>query len=136
MKNNKIEEKMINNIKLNKNIGLLDIITKLNIIYQTNINKKLENINNKLKAKGDKNRFNNINKKNNNANNFKVIIFYNLIIILNIFNLSKGNKFHFYYFQYSKILLKINGIGEMNILYHDYEGIKYLIKFILMELKK
>ena len=59
-----------------------------------------------------------------------IIFLIKLIMIINIFISIKGNKFDFYYFHYSKITLKVKGIGENNILGdnkdYNFSDIDYL----------
>ena len=52
---------------------------------------------------------------------FAIFIF-NLLIIINLFNRTKSNNFHFYYLHYSKISLKTKGRDTYNIF---GEGTKY-----------
>ena len=64
-----------------------------------------------------------------------IIFFFQLIMLINILISIKGNKFDFYYFQYSKITLKVKGIGENNILGDDkdynFSNIDYLIEVFI-----
>ena len=82
--------------------------------------------NNKLKENENKKRMNNIN-NNIIIRNYIII---NISILINILYQIKNNIFDLFYFQYSKITLKIRGIGYNNIIGNDnfckFQGINYL----------
>ena len=95
------------------------IIKLQNIVYNNSNNKgnkKILNDNNKRKEAQIKNR-------KNNANNRNIINYLIRFIIINLICIIKSNIFDLFYFQYSKIILKIKGTGE-NMLFGK-RGYKY-----------
>ena len=79
---------------------------------------------NKLKKKCDKNRKKNI--FGNYFNNKIYILLIIIILIINSFCSIKSIIFNAYYFQYSKITLKVKGIGESAIFNNYSSSIDYL----------
>ena len=110
--------------------------TRNTLTYYENGLFKGNNLSNIDKIMGGKNKFNNNkNKKRMNVvNNNNAIITNNKIIIvsilINIFYQIKNNIFDLFYFQDSKITLKIKGIGYNNILgyadNYNFQGINKL----------
>ena len=62
----------------------------------------------------------------NNNYIMKALIMIKSIIIINIFLKAKNNIFNICYYQYSKITLKVKGIGEKQIFGSNFQGINYL----------
>ena len=89
---------------------------------------------NEIKKYNNKRKENRIKKRNNNIRNYNIIIRNYIIINLIIFTLinifSHCNIFNTFFFQNSKITLKIQGTGEINILgnerFSKFENINYL----------
>ena len=95
------------------------IIKLQNIVYNNpnnKGNKKILNDNNKRKEAQ-------IKKRKNNVNNRNIINYLIRFIIINLICIIKSNIFDLFYFQYSKIILKIKGTGE-NMLFGK-RGYKY-----------
>ena len=95
------------------------IIKLQNIDYNNSNNKgnkKILNDNNKRKEAQ-------IKKRKNNVNNRNIINYLIRFIIINLICIIKSNIFDLFYFQYSKIILKIKGTGE-NMLFGK-RGYKY-----------
>ena len=76
----------------------------------------IKNYNNKTKGKQIKKINNNIRDYNIIIRNYKII---NLFIFTLIVIFCQNNIYNSFYFQYSKITLKIQGIGESNIFGND-----------------
>ncbi len=80
----------------------------------------------------ENNRKNNIIENNIINSRFYTVIIYIIkyLLIINLFIKTKNNIFNFYYFQLSKISLKIRGTGENTILgnksSNNFKGINYL----------
>ena len=62
--------------------------------------------------------------------NYITLYIFNFSIIINLYTQIKSHKFNFYNFKYSKISLKIKGIGTNNILGNDpvfgFNGMSYI----------
>ena len=107
---------------INKKAGFFELKKKLNNEY-----KKIKNYDNNFQKM-----------RNRNKRKENIIIYYNFIIInliqfLMLINISRHticNNLDFYYSQYSKISLKIKGVGKNAILgnqkYYNFTSINYL----------
>ena len=100
-----------------KNIGLLGINIISNLIRK--IKKYNENYTIKLSEKVKVNRKKNIIKNDIIYNNCIILYFIKLLIIINILNPIENNKYNFFNFQYSKMTLKIKGVGKSIILRNE-----------------
>ena len=62
--------------------------------------------------------------------NYIVFFIFNFLIILNLFNKTINNKFNFYYFKFSKISLRIKGIGTKTLLSnsgtYSFKGLNFI----------
>ena len=62
--------------------------------------------------------------------NYIVLYIFNFLIILNLFNKTINNKFNFYYFKFSKISLRIKGIGTKTLLSnsgtYSFKGLNFI----------
>ena len=67
----------------------------------------------------------------NNNTIIRNYIIITLSILISILCRIKNNIFDLYYFQYSKITLKIKGIGSFNIIGNEFEGLDYLKKIFI-----
>ena len=99
--------------------GFVDIKKEPYNTLNLNEQKKFKNKEINLEKIQEKNKKKNIIKNyiTNNKYNIIIIIIIKLILIINLFDKTKNNRFlDFYFFQHSKIVLKVKGIGENNIL--------------------
>ena len=115
MKMKKIELKKTCLKSYKKNIGLFEINYPSKINYQIKEYKELTKINFQLKEKVEKNKKKKALKNIISDNNY-IVKFIIKLLIINIFSIIKSNKMNFNYFQFSKITLKINGVGDIDIL--------------------
>ena len=96
----------------------------------SNLNKKnkLVNGNNKIKGNLNNYRINILIKNYIIINNYiaEIIIIIKFIIMLNLFCIMKNKIINFYYFQYSKIELKVKGVGESLIFNNYSENINFI----------
>ena len=93
----------------NKFIGFIDIKKASKTLY----NIKDKKVSKKIK--------NNIIKNNHLSYiNYIIIFSFKLFILINIFSKMRSSKSYIYNFQYSKISLKVKGIGENTILYENF----------------
>ena len=100
--------------KIEENLDLFDTNRIYNIVYKVMEYKELIIIKENSKGKDRKKK-----KKIRNCislYNYFVIFLVKTFMIINIFRWIKGNKLFSYNYQYSKISLKIKGVGENNIL--------------------
>ena len=129
MKMKKIELKKTCLKSYKKNIGLFEINYPSKIIYQIKEYKELTKINFQLKEKVEKNKKKKALKNFISDNNY-IVKFIIKLLIINIFSIIKSFKLNINYFRFSKITLKINGVGDINILgnngYFKFDGITYL----------
>ena len=107
-----------------------------------NYNKTINLFDKSIKSKKLKNDIN-IFKENNrkkiildNINNYIKKIVIKIIILLNIYSQIKNSKLYCFIFQYSKIFLKIRGIGENSILGDIFDKSNYPNVIKINEIKQ
>ena len=95
-------------------------------IFDFDERKNIKNNDYKLNGKIEKKRDNTIIKIKSTNNNYIIIIIIKLIIIIYFFSRTISNINNLYFYQYSKITLKVKGNRENEIFNKNFKSINYL----------
>ena len=109
-----------------KKIIFLNKINEFLIFSDLKKRDKLKLDDNKLKEKHGNKRKNNIIKNYINNNNYIIIAVIKFFLMINLFFRIKSNTYNLYFFQDSKITLKVKGNGENTIFNENFDYSNYL----------